>query len=86
MAKCPDVKHMPRSKGSSSYDSNDRFFVKIKSSIYNINANINDNEDKAYFNGLTRTIINKNVDLLKHLRDKSDSIIRTLLSTFASKA
>ena len=60
MADCPDVNHKPRSKGSSSYDSNDRSYVKSKSSMNNINANVNDNKDEANFHGLTRTIINKN--------------------------
>ncbi len=60
MAECLDVKQNPRSKGSSSYGSNDRSYVKSKSSMNNINANVNDNEDEADFHGLTRTIINKN--------------------------
>jgi hypothetical protein len=62
MAECSDVKHKPRSKGFSFYDSNDRSYVKSKSSMNNIHANVNDNdnEDEANFHGLTRSIINKN--------------------------
>ncbi len=49
MAECPDVKHKPLSKVFSSYDLNDRCYVKSKSSMNSINANVNDNEDEANF-------------------------------------
>jgi hypothetical protein len=60
MVEFPVVKHKPRSKGSSSYDSNDRCYVKCKSSMNRIIADVDDNEDEANFHGLTRKIINKN--------------------------
>ncbi len=47
LAECPDVKRRLRSKGSSSYDSNDRSFVKSKFLMNSINAHVHDNEDKA---------------------------------------
>jgi hypothetical protein len=45
IAECPDVKHKPHSKGSSSCDSYDRSYVKSKYSMNSIDANVNDNED-----------------------------------------
>ncbi len=47
MAECLDGKFEPRSKGSTLHHSNDRSYVKSKSSIKNIYANVNNDEDEA---------------------------------------
>jgi hypothetical protein len=67
ITECFDLmaKRKQRSKGSSSYDSNDRSYVKANlqcTSLMLMLMLINDDdEDEAYFHGLIRTIINKSI-------------------------